>query len=235
MLTSTRRGLVAALALCPAVVAAQEPAPPAIEAALERAAFLQWSARRDVRTLPDGSVLTSYVGETSATDGRDAVLGVGFVPRFGCAPGIDLAVPEALARRLAASPTGAADAGGEADGVDGADRGGLRDDDAAAFLVDGMPVGYPVLVDADDGTVRVAFNGTDRERVTLRLQLDVGDGASFALVDGDPLTFTLLGSRRTLAAVESLCLTHEPVEPDGDAGRSGGGPDADPDAAPDPD
>ena len=208
MRTIIRRSLatttcVVAGAMAGALVAA-EPAPTTDEA-LERAAFFEWRARRDARVLPDGSTLTAYAGETPARDGRDAVLRIEFVPRFGCAPGIDVVLGAGLARQLA--PVGSAD------GPSGESAGGLVDDDEATFLVDGTPVGYPVLRDERDGRVELAFNGNERERITLRLQLDVGDVVALGLRgDAEPLTFSLLGSRRTLAAAESLCLTHEPVE-----------------------
>ena len=187
-----------------------------IDEAIERAASLDWRARRDARELPDGSTLTAYAGETRARGGAEAALRVEFVPRFGCAPGVELVVRPGLARRLVSvGGTGA----------------GLDDDDEASFLVDGTPVGYPVLVDEDEGgdeggdgaVLRFAFNGNERERMTLRLQLDVGSVVSVGL-DGDgtdALRFSLLGSRRTLAAMESMCLTHEPVPAPGDAGDAG--------------
>ena len=213
-------GVVAGAATAGALVAA-EPAPTTDEA-LERAAFSDWRARRDARSMPDGSTLTrratpdrvraAYAGETPARDGRDAALRIEFVPRFGCAPGIDVVLGAGLARQLA--PVGSAE--GSSNGSSGGSPDGLIDDDEATFLVDGTPVGYPVLRDERDGRVELAFNGNERERITLRLQLDVGDVVALGLRgDAEPLTFSLLGSRRTLAAAESLCLTHEPVEPGG--------------------
>ena len=221
MRTTIRRSLavtvcVAAGTAAGAAVAA-EPASTTDEA-LERAAFSEWRARRDARALPDGSTLTAYAGETPARDGRDAVLRIEFVPRFGCAPGIDVVLGTELARQLAPA-VGASDApdGPADDDAPSRRTEGLVDDDEATFLVDGTPVGYPVLRDERDGRVALAFNGNERERVTLRLQLDVGDTVALGLRgDAEPLTFSLLGSRRTLAAAESLCLTHEPVEPDAD-------------------
>ena len=197
-----------------ASAAGPETAAPGTDEAIERASSLDWRARRDARELPDGSTLTAYAGETRARGGAEAALRVEFVPRFGCAPGVELVVRPGLARRLV--PVG---------GTTGA---GLDDDDEASFLVDGTPVGYPVLVDEDEGgdeggdgaVLRFAFNGNERERMTLRLQLDVGSVVSVGL-DGDgtdALRFSLLGSRRTLAAMESMCLTHEPVPAPDDAG-----------------
>ena len=215
-LAATTTYVVVAGAMAGALVAA-EPAPTTDEA-LEGAAFSDWRARRDARVLPDGSTLTAYAGETPARDGRDAVLRIEFVPRFGCAPGIDVVLGAGLARQLA--PVGSAEGssngspGGSPGGSSGGSPGGLVDDDEAMFLVDGTPVGYPVLRDERDGRVELAFNGNERERITLRLQLDVGDVVALGLRgDAEPLTFSLLGSRRALAAAESRCLTHEPVEP----------------------
>ena len=207
MRTPTRRAIVAASAVGLAA-AASAAVVPTTDEALTRAAFLDWRAVADARALPDGSTLSVYAGQTPARDGRDAVLRVEFVPRFGCAPGVDLVLGRALAARVASAEA-------VADAADDAAPGGLVDDDEAGFLVDGAPVGFPVLVDEDGGRVALAFNGNERERMTLRLQLDVGDVASVELLgDAEPLSFSLLGSRSTLAAVESLCLTHEPVEPD---------------------
>ena len=221
MLRSIRRALVAALALGPAAAGAEGPTP-TVDEALAEAGFLDWRARRDARALPDGSVLTSYLGETPARDGREATLRVGFVPRFGCAPGIDLVLSRALADRLGTATAGAVPGDG---GRDGGGRGGEDEDGdvgdgsgggaEVAFGIDGVPVGYPALADVDGGTVALAFDGGERERVTLRLQLDVGDVVSVDLEGEAPLTFSLLGSRRTLGAAESLCLTHEPAEPAG--------------------
>ena len=216
MLTLARRAVGVALATVTSVAAAQAPPvpdAPTIDQALERATFSDWRGRRDARALPDGSTLTVYAGETRARDGRDAVLRIGFVPRFGCAPGIELVLDADLARRLAPARPDAADPGPDEDDPGGAAASGLVDDDGMTFLVDGTSVGYPVLVDADDDRVTLAFNGNERERVTLRLQLDVGGTVSVGLTGAEPLSFSLLGSRRTLASVESLCLTHVPVEP----------------------
>ena len=213
MRTPTRRARVAALLLAAAATAfaAPERGAPAADETIERADFLDWRARRTARALPDGSTLTAYAGETRARGGADASLRVEFVPRFGCAPGVELVVAAPLARRLVPFDH------------DGRDGDGLVDDDEAGFSVDGTPVGYPVIVDESDGRVRLAFNGNERERVTLRLQLDVGGVVDVELDGSDALRFSLLGSRRTLAAAETLCLTHEPAAPEEDVPPPDGG------------
>lgn len=212
-------------------------AAPGEAAAIESAERGGWRAGRDVEPLPDRSVLTLYYGETAARGGVPARLRVGFVPRFECAPVIALVLDEALATTLlpagaapsaidaiadpsASLPDAPVDAGESTDGDHGSSVSGpdprvgpgLRDDDEAAFVIDGDPVGFPVIVDAAGGLVEIAYNGNERERTTLKLQLDTGDIATVGVRGAaGPIVFSLLGSRRTLARAESSCLVHEPV------------------------
>ncbi len=173
---------------------------------LEGVGHAAWRAGLERRTLPDGSVLSLYYGETEARGGETARLRVSFVPRFACAPGIELLTDAAVARAMLPATT-------EESASPGA---GLKDDDEAAFMIDGTPVGFPVIVDRADDAAEVAFayNGNERDRMTLRLQIDVADVATIELQGAaEPATFSLLGSRRTLAAAESACLVHVPIAP----------------------
>lgn len=164
-----------------------------------------WESSTEVQQMADGSLLTEYIGETRALDGREARLRVSFIPRFGCSPSISLLVDNTIAAQLSNGDPGGA---------------GLADDDLAPFLIDEAAVRWPVIVDEIDGSTHIAYDSAERDRMTLRLQLDVGDQAAFGLEDdAEPLVFSLLGSRRNLASVQSSCRRHTPLpyEPKPDA------------------
>ncbi len=150
-----------------------------------------WSSNEIRASLPDQSTMIEFAGETLALANRNALLRVGFIPRFGCTPlitiqaGLGWTAQSEQQRSLANLGT-------------------------ISFNIDGTPVQFPTLVDDDIDYASVYFNGDLQRRSTLRLQLDAGDLASIKLNDGETLSFSLMGSLKTLASAEKLCRQHKP-------------------------
>lgn len=176
----------------------------------------RWSGYRATETLPDGSTLVEYGGETEALSSPGLRLRVGFVPRFACA---------ALVGVIADAPTS---------GVLG-----LNDTDGVVELdvrIDGERIELPLLVEADDAR-SVYFHAEVDALNALREQIDSADVASFRPAEGQPVLFSLFGSQRTLAATETRCRVHEP-EPEAEApsnagANSRGAAESEPASAPD--
>ena len=151
---------------------------------------LNWNGRLEQRTLGDSSVLNEYTALTAALDTDDVVFRVGFLPRFDCSPvigvrfGGDMAsVPEAF----------------------------FDDGDTLAVTIDGEAVEWPLLVDGGGMATTLWFDGESSRRADVRQRLDVGSRAALTLPNAISISFSLLGSRRSTADVESACLTHEPL------------------------
>jgi len=64
-----------------------------------------------------------------------------------------------------------------------------------------------LIVDADEGVVWT-FNGDERERETLRIQIDIGEVAMVTVAEDRKISFSLLGS---LESLQTLCFEHEPI------------------------
>ena len=185
---------------------------------LEQAQFLSWTGLRDQKTVRDGSVLTEYQGTTEAINRPGMLLKVSFSPRFSCSPTISLIVPDvdgfgpSTADESSSTETSQIGAVAERSEVpvDTGDIPAFTDDERLDFQIDSTSVDFPLIVDADEGVVWT-FNGGGRERETLRLQLDTGDVAMVTVAEDRKISFSLLGSRKTLESLQTLCREHEPI------------------------
>lgn len=158
---------------------------PAQAQPLDEIQFRDWSGVKIVDALPDGSIMTEYAAQSDSLSTGNIVLRVGFIPRFACTPLVGIIASDA-------------------------------DWSPAQFakidvLIDGTPTGYPTLVDQLDEGLGAFFNGGQQRRIALRLQVDEGDIATISLADDTEITFSLLGSRKALAAAQTLCRLHQPL------------------------
>lgn len=168
------------------------------DAALAQTSFRQWSGHLAQTTLADGSTLSEYTAVTEAMNQADAQLQVSFSPRFRCAPMIRLLVPVGIAE--SAEP---------------GEPLPLRLDDAT--------VTYPYTLDVIGTRRLLAYSASAALQERLLQQLDVASHAylprDLALASGslqtDPraaaVHFSLLGSQRSVAAVQEHCHGHVPV------------------------
>ncbi len=185
---------------------------------LEQAQFLSWTGLKDQKTVRDGSVLTEYQGTTEAINRPGMLLKVSFSPRFSCSPVIALLVPDDDGLELAsASDANSAEsssigtlAGRSEVPMDTGEIPVFADGERLDVQIDGVDVNFPLIVDADQGVVWT-FNGDERERETLRIQIEIGDVARVAFAEDRKISFSLLGSRKTLKSLQTMCLQHEPI------------------------
>ena len=157
---------------------------------LAGASHLNWNGRLEQRTLDDSSRLNEYTALTSAVDTAAVSLRIGFLPRFECTPvmgvrfgGAMASVPEAF----------------------------FEDGDVLAVTIDGESVEWPLLVDDGDSGTTLWLDAELSRRADIRQRMDVGSRARLALPNTISIEFSLLGSRRSTAEVESACLSHEPL------------------------
>lgn len=147
-----------------------------------------WEFARYENSLPDGSVLTEYAGNTPSRRLPRAVFRVGFIPRFGCAPLISV-------RSQISS---------------GSDSHLLGEISMTEFTIDGIPQRFPSLSELVDNQILLYYNSTLPRRVKLRLQLDEGLFSNLKLSNGKRHSFSLLGSKAVLEYAESQCRQHVP-------------------------
>lgn len=188
------------LVLCPAAMADSGGDEP------ETMAFLRWTGSMHQNTLSDGSILSEYVAQTESDDIRSATLQVAFVPRFGCTPLISFRFSSAdlIAK---ASPSD--------------------------FLlsIDAQTMPFPILIDEEgDDQVRLSLNADSVGQKRIRQILDNSTEATLAWPSTDEelpvgthsphssrqantgaVNFSLLGSRRTVQAMEAQCQAHAPI------------------------
>lgn len=179
--------IAAFLALLACDAAALEPLP--------GAAHLQWSGGILSRTLDDGSVLSEYVAWTDAPDEIETLaLSVGFVPRFECSPVIGVRLSAVVLERTGTS---------------------VRDGDVVTLVIDGDASEHELVTDTDASGTTLWIDADAESREALRLLIAEGSSAELTLPDGTAVPFSLLGSRRSAAAVEAACRTHEPIPYEG--------------------
>lgn len=147
-----------------------------------------WESARYENSLPDGSVLTEYAGNTRSRRQPGGLLRVGFIPRFGCAPLIS------VRSQISA----------------GSDSHMLGEVDMPEFSIDGVPQRFPSLSELVDNQILLYYNSTLARRVKLRLQIDEGLYSDLRLSNGKRHSFSLLGSRAVLEYAESQCRQHVP-------------------------
>jgi len=148
-----------------------------------------WTVERAAWTLSDSSELTEYRASTDAASQPDAVLQVGFHPRFDCAPALSVSFPS------------------EAVGEPPAEGSLLE------IELDGQPLVWPVVVDAVAGRLIIAFHGDVAAARGVVRSLDVSNQLTVRLARGNVVAeFSLLGSRVSVAEARSQCTGHRPVD-----------------------
>jgi hypothetical protein len=147
-----------------------------------------WEYARYENSLPDGSVLTEYAGNTRAARQTGAIFRVGFIPRFGCAPLISV--------RSQIRP--------------GSDSHLLGEIYMPEFSIDGTPLRFPSLSELVDNQILLYYNSSLARRVKLRLQVDEGLFSELKLSNGHQHDFSLLGSKAVLEYAENQCRQHVP-------------------------
>lgn len=172
----------------------------------ETMTFVRWTGSVHQSSLADGSILSEYVARTESDNARSASLQVTFIPRFGCSPLISVQF----------SP---ADLIAEASSSD--------------FLlsIDAETMPFPMLIDEEDDQVRLSLNADSHGHQRIRQILDNSSRATLAWPSTDEaassanstsphsarqantgaVNFSLLGSRRAVAALESRCRAHVPI------------------------
>lgn len=162
---------------------------------IDVASVRDWHGSTREHTLPDGSTMTVYASASTSLDSGAARLEVGFSPRFECAPWIRFVLSTPLTDPLDAA----------------LDTASLSADAPVSVRIDGTALDWPIAVDRQ-GDERLVWLLADRQaRTTARLSLDAGTSLGLALGNGVSLNFSLLGSRKSLAATQALCRAHEPV------------------------
>ena len=189
MLSFYRSGLLALALVSGAVADAQ--------AEIQRMSHETWVSDVSIEWLHDESVLTEYFGETISEEHSDAILRVGFIPRFGCSPLITLQLGKTA-------------------------LGDVRSEEAAVFLpedlsvfavlIDGRSLSFPTLLDENDDEVWVYLNASLQRRITTRLQIEVGDQMQYLMRNGKQLTFSLIGSRDAIRVANENCRRHDPAK-----------------------
>lgn len=150
---------------------------------------LNWYGVHERRVLGDDSVLSEYAARSDALDSGNAILGVGFVPRFACTPVIGIRFGGELAAAVESF---------------------YGDGSEIELSIDGESRRWPLLLDADGTGAALWFDGDVAARRTLRRLIDGGSRAMLSLPSRVSVSFSLLGSRRSVAETESACRAHEP-------------------------
>lgn len=157
---------------------------------LPDAAYLQWSGGLESRSLDDGSVLNEYVSRTGALEEPDVTLSVRFVPRFDCSPLIGIRIAGAAVADIGSA---------------------LGDGGRVTLAIDGNAAGLDLFVDTDESVTTLWMDAAAASRERLRRRIDAGSRAELELPGGWTIGFSLSGSRRSTAAIETACRTHEPL------------------------
>ena len=135
-------------------------------------------------------MLNEYTAFTTSTDTADVALRVAFLPRFDCASAIGIRFAGAMASIPEAF---------------------FEDGDVLTLTIDGAGLEWPLLVDGGATETTLWLDGELARRDAVRRRVDAGSRASLTLPNTISISFSLLGSRRSIAEVESACLSHEPL------------------------
>ncbi len=161
--------------------------------------YVKWSGALDQVTLADTSILNEYVAQTYSESVSGASVQLAFVPRFNCSPVFSVRLsPEAASA--------------------------IDDDLAITLTVDDVVMEFPVIVDRSGSSREYSFDANRVEQEKLRALLDISSRASISWApaaentsqdaefpDSVTITFSLLGSKMSMDAVEAQCKAHEPI------------------------
>lgn len=161
--------------------------------------FVKWSGALDQSTLPDNSTLSEYLAQTFSENVNSASVQLAFIPRFNCTPIFSILVSKETVADISA-------------------------DVPVRLTIDKVDMDFPAMVDETASSRQYSYNGNHEEQEKLREMLDAASRVSMSWElaaddtseDSSPATsptvmFSLLGSRLSTQAVESLCFKHEPI------------------------
>lgn len=152
-----------------------------------------WASDVTRERLQDNSVLTEYFGESSAENPKNAVLRVGFIPRFGCAPLITMKFGLTDAASDSQTPVR-----------------NPADLNMLSVNIDGTALPFPLLLDRDADHVSVYLNANLQRRLTTKLRIEVGNRMYVRTRNGEAIRFSLLGSRDAISIAHQNCRRHDP-------------------------
>lgn len=155
----------------------------------------------------DSSVLTEYIAQTSSVNTIGAVFAVSMTPRFSCSPIVGIEIEDDTFVSRAA-------------------------DVEFSVVLDNRTIDFPVILDHVGSDARFTLSSAGSDQKKLRSAVDLASWATVKWsfnsdvpqlsnaesdsVDTRPATsgeidFSLLGSQKTLRAMEEKCRSHMPI------------------------
>jgi hypothetical protein len=153
----------------------------------------------------DSSVLSEYIAQTSSVNNMNAVLSVSMTPRFSCTPLVRISIDDDTIVSRAA-------------------------DVEFSVELDSRTIDFPVILDRVGSNARFTLSSAGIDQKKLRSAVDLASWATFkwvlnpdapqlsnAVADGTAsvtsgeIDFSLLGSQKTLRAMEDMCRSHTPI------------------------
>ena len=164
-----------------------------------------WIGHVNQSVTRDSSVLSEYIAQTSSVNHVGAVLALTMSPRFSCSPVLRISIDDATIVSRAA-------------------------DVEFSAVLDSRAVDFPIILDRVGSNALFTLSSADVDQIKLRSVVDLASWATFkwslspdaprlsnvASVDTAPATsgeidFSLLGSEKTLRAMEKMCKSHKPI------------------------
>jgi hypothetical protein len=164
-----------------------------------------WTGHVNQSVIRDGSVLTEYIAQTTSVNMEGAVLLVFMIPRFSCVPVASILVNDAMIASRAAD-------------VD------------FIVVMDNQTIDFPFIPDRDGSDARFTLSSVGSDQKKIRSILDLASWATFNWsVDSDVpklsgsssgdspveasgnIDFSLLGSQKTVEAMEEMCRSHASI------------------------
>ncbi|MFT4726427.1 MAG: hypothetical protein ACI9UN_000922 [Granulosicoccus sp.] len=195
----------AVLSACISIVAVGELFAQTTSSEILLAVHQDWTGYVTQSVTRDGSVLSEYSAQTTSVNMEGAVFSVSMIPRFTCVPVSSIAVKDSTIVSRAA-------------------------DVELTVVVDSQTMDYPSILDIDGPVALFSSSFSVSNQEKLRSNLDLASWATFMWsVDtgvprlstttpedspievGGNIDFSLLGSRRTIEAMEEMCRSHTPI------------------------
>ena len=166
---------------------------------------LVWMGYVNQLVTRDSSVLSEYIAQTSSVNNEGAVLSISMTPRFSCTPLVRIAIDEDTIVSRAA-------------------------DVEFSVELDSRTIDFPVILGRVGSDARFTLSSAGIDQKKMRTAIDLASWATFkwalnpdapqlsnaVSVDTTPVTigeigFSLLGSQKTLRAMEEMCRFHTPI------------------------
>lgn len=164
-----------------------------------------WMGHVNQSVTRDSSVLSEYIAQTSSVNNMNAVLSVSMTPRFSCTPLVRISIDDDTIVSRAA-------------------------DVEFSVELDSRTIDFPVILDRVGSNARFTLSSAGIDQKKLRSAVDLASWATFkwvlnpdapqlsnAVADGTAsvtsgeIDFSLLGSQKTLRAMEDMCRSHTPI------------------------